>query len=128
MIKALGGNEETVESVKKAIGRKITSLAVADDELKIGLGDETLVLKDGGQSCCEHRYMQCDDDLKPFIGAELRKLELRDGPSVEKEGDPTDCQFLVVETSEGAFTCANYNRHNGYYGGFYIEASLQPTR
>jgi hypothetical protein len=72
--------------------------------------------------------MSTDDDLSAFIGAALREVELRDGPkSRGEDGDVHEQQFLVVMTDRGAFTIANHNDHNGYYGGFVLKAlPLQP--
>ena len=65
--------------------------------------------------------MHTDDDLSHYIGAKLIGLELRDGPIEDNEyGDPKECQFLLIRTDRGDVTIANYNEHNGYYGGFWI--------
>lgn len=108
----------------KSLGKVIASVGVDSDKLVFEFVDKTkLTLKDEGQSCCEHRYMVCDDDLKPFIGATLTDLELADAPDVEDEyGETHEVQFLKVHTSKGSFTVSNHNEHNGYYGGFSIEA------
>ena len=36
--------------------------------------------------------------------------------------DVHEIQFLDVKTDKGIFQMANNNEHNGYYGGFLIEA------
>lgn len=36
-----------------------------------------------------------------------------------------EVQFLHVKTSKGSFAVSNHNEHNGYYGGFNVEASLE---
>jgi len=70
--------------------------------------------------------MHTDDDLPYFVGAKLVGLELRDGPTDEdKYGDPKECQFLLVKTDKGEITIANYNEHNGYYGGFWIVGKVE---
>ena len=53
-------------------------------------------------------------------------IELRDAPNVEDDeyGNVHEVQFLVVTTSKGAFTIETHNEHNGYYGGFFIEAEV----
>lgn len=89
--------------------------------------DSLLTIADVGQDCCESRYMTCDDDLATFKGAKYLGAELRDGPTEPYEyGGEHECQFLVVNTSEGSFTVANHNEHNGYYGGFSIRARFVP--
>lgn len=129
MIGFLGGNERTVEAYHKAVGQKIARLALDEerDELRVGLADGmTLVARDDGQSCCEHRYMRTDDTLNAFVGATLTGIEIKDAPDQEDEyGDVHEVQFLEVQTSAGAFTVANHNEHNGYYGGFWLTLTLE---
>lgn len=127
MIGMLGGNEDSAKAFSSSIGKQITSLSLAGDALNIGLNDNSkLILKDEGQSCCEHRYMVCDDGLDYFVGSTLLGGELRDGGGKEGEhGDTHEIQFLVITTSKGMFTVSNHNEHNGYYGGFCVRASLE---
>ena len=127
MINALGGNRETVEAVQAAMGKTITALSLTDDQLRFEFEDGSrLRLQDSGQSCCEHRYMQTDDDLPYYIGAKFVSAEVRDGGSTESEyGDTHEIQFLVVTTDRGTFSMASHNEHNGYYGGFWIAASAE---
>lgn len=134
MLGMLRGNLETVEAHNAAMGKVIASVAMEHEGDRYhSMGEspgDTLVLRfddgtgirfyDDGQSCCEHRYMHTDDDLAHFVGAAFMGAELRDGPEVEGDYDVKECQFLLVNTSVGAFTMANYNEHNGYYGGFMI--------
>lgn len=123
ILKALGGNKETVDTIEQSLNKEITALVVEDNELKLTFKDGTkIALFDGGQSCCENRYMNTDDDLKDYVGAKLQGVEVADGPLEEHGYDTKESQFLKVETSKGTFTVVNYNEHNGYYGGFYIEA------
>lgn len=79
---------------------------------------KTLVLFDDGQSCCEYRYMESDDNLDALVGYELRSIEMKDGPDVEEDYEVLECQFLEIQTSGSFVTVKNYNSHNGYYGGF----------
>jgi len=129
MLASLGDRSDTVTAVRGALGKRIAKAEVMPTKtcLRIAFEDGTrLRLWDGGQSCCESRYMTCDDDLPYYMGAELLDVEVKDGPKANGDdgyGDH-DQQFLVVTTSKGAFTVANHNEHNGYYGGFAIEASL----
>lgn len=130
MIQALGGNEETVKAHNLAVGRVIQSVALEPKDgaknLVLTFSDgSTLTATDDGQSCCESRYMTCDDDLTSFVGDELVGLSLEDGPDVGSEYDYHEQQFLKVQTSRGSFTVANHNEHNGYYGGFWITLSFQ---
>lgn len=115
------------EVFQSAIGKTITAISLTDDDstedrLRLTFDDGSkIAIYDDGQSCCEHRYMHTDDDLSVHIGATLVDGELRDGPEDTGEyGDSLECQFLLITTSRGVFTIANYNSHNGYYGGFAV--------
>jgi hypothetical protein len=121
MIQSLGGNEETVNAVKNALGKTIKDVKLVGDVLIISFEDGSGIrITDDGQSCCEHRYMNTDDDLTDFEGATLNDMELSDGPTDEEEYSCVESQFLKISTSKGGFTVVNYNSHNGYYGGFWI--------
>ena len=82
------------------------------------------VLIDNGQSCCENwGYFASEDDLAPFVGAELREINLTDvalhKERVEQTGyydDGGGIQFVDFVTSQGTFQLSVYNAHNGYYG------------
>ena len=135
MLNMLSSNETTVNAIKKIIGKEITALKLEEptydpymeekaySSLAVTVSDGTVVLLyDGGQSCCETRYMRTDDDLKDFVGAVLTDVEIRNAaPIAENYGDH-EIQFLVLKTSEGDLTLSNHNVHNGYYGGFAIQA------
>lgn len=99
----------------------------ASDTLKIKFeGGGEIYLSDHGQSCCEHRYMSCDDDLYGFKGAELRSATVEKADDIESkedewgEGDVHEVEFLRILTSKGVIVCQNHNEHNGYYGGFSV--------
>ena len=77
------GERLTDGEILKWAGRaanSICSLALVDDTtpgLQIefeGLG--MLLISDKGQSCCERRYMTCDDDLSTFVGARILQIDL----------------------------------------------------
>lgn len=126
MIGMLVGNDDSVKTMQAAIGKRITALRLTDDALHFELDDGSkFKLADEGQSCCENRYMRTDDDLASFVGGELRGAEVRDATSVQGEDDYVDheVQFLVVHTDKGDLTMSSHNEHNGYYGGFWIQAS-----
>jgi hypothetical protein len=95
----------------------------ADGSLAVTLTDgRSFMLYDAGRSCCEVRYMTCDDDLAAFVGASIVGAEVRDGGSSEDEyGEPHEQQFVIFKTSLGEFTVATHNEHNGYYGGFWLQ-------
>lgn len=123
MINMLGGNAETVDAFNGSKNKTIkqAELDKADNVLRLHFTDGTgIKFFDDGQSCCETRYMNCDDDLEYFSGATLMSAEISDGPDVEAEYEKHEQQFLKIITSKGVFTVANHNEHNGYYGGFSI--------
>lgn len=105
---------------KEYYGQKIMSAEIKDDRLRLGLGGgKTIEIWDDGQSCCEHRYMKCDDDLASLVGHTLTRIEGKEGPTVEGEyGDTHEQIFVEVGTDKGFITVNNHNEHNGYYGGF----------
>jgi hypothetical protein len=59
------------------------------------------------------------------VGAKLLDIEVREAPNVPYEYGEHEVQFLVVKTDKGNITFQTHNEHNGYYGGFYIQASLE---
>jgi hypothetical protein len=121
----LGGNEETVNSIKASLGKKAKTYDLEDDKLIIKFEDGTvLTIFDDGQSCCESRYMRTDDDLTMYNDSLFTNIELLDAPSVEDEYGSHDVQFLKIDTDKGSFRMSNHNEHNGYYGGFWIVARL----
>lgn len=124
MLGLLSGNELTGKAIKSSLGKIIEKVDVNDDVLTFIFNDSSVLnIRDDGQSCCEHRYMSCDDDLSYFNGSTLLDLQLKDVPDVEDEYGVHEIQFLDVITSNGVFQVATHNEHNGYYGGFDIEAT-----
>lgn len=77
-----------------------------------------IALRDNGQSCCESRYMTCDDDLSEYLGAKLLDVAEAAGKSAEDRGDYHETMFLKIKTDRGTITVETHNEHNGYYGGF----------
>lgn len=130
MIQSLGGNTDDIAAINASIGKTIASVALADNELRLTFADGSVLrLWDAGQSCCEERYMVCDDDLASFAGDALVGVGIKEAPNVEYEYGEHEVQFLEVMTSGGAITAATHNEHNGYYGGFWIKAELiDPAR
>lgn len=122
--------ERSAAAIAAARGKIIAALAIGDaDEtaLDIRFTDGTgLQLFDNGQSCCEHRYMRTDDDLTYFVGATFLDADLRAAAETVEDTDYSvhEVQFLHVRTSRGTIVCANHNEHNGYYGGFSLEAKM----
>jgi hypothetical protein len=109
------------ESAEMAQGKRIESIKIDNDtgvsmvHFVMQCGGE-LDLFDDGQSCCEHRYFTCDDDLTQFWGAEIVDVVLKPGGETEND-DVHEWAFVEVVTSKGSFTFTAHNDHNGYYGG-----------
>lgn len=126
MLGILGGNEETVNTVKSSLNKIIEKVWLDKDTDRLNfkfIDDTGMYLFDDGQSCCEHRYMDTDDDLSEFADARLLDIELKDAPDQEDEWDQVhEIRFLDVKTDKGTFQLSNHNEHNGYYGGFWIVA------
>ena len=128
MLRQLAGREGSAEALEASIGKTIDNVNIYEDELTVRMKDGSAVrFKDEGQSCCEHRYMRTDDDLHEFEGSAFIGAEVVDAPDVEDAGEVHEVQFLRIHTSEGVITVSNHNEHNGYYGGFSIEARVIPA-
>ena len=126
MINMLFGDKESFKILKDQIGKKIKALSLDSDILKFEFEDgDKINISDKGQSCCESRYMTTDDDLSKFIGSKLLNIEIREvkenPDNLESRSDEAhEIEFLIIQTSDGSFTVATHNVHNGYYGGFWI--------
>jgi hypothetical protein len=121
-----GTNEDTVQAITDATNKEISAIKIDETNLVISFIDGTMVrFFDDGQSCCEHRSMNTDDELQDFVGAKFVGAGIQEGPqTTDPDGysNVTESQFLIIKTSRGEFTVANYNNHNGYYGGFSLAA------
>lgn len=139
------GGTDNLQELRHVYNKVIIAIAIAGDVLCISFEDGSrLEIVDGGQSCCEDRYMRTDDDLNYYKGSELYNVEVRDAGetaefntevlakvnkalhAIEKEtkGRRHEIQFLLITTSKGVFTISNHNEHNGYYGGFSLEFEI----
>ncbi len=126
MIQMMGG-DRGADAVRAVIGCKLSALAIINDSLRLDFADgRAIELFDDGQSCCERRWMESQSDLAYYVGATLTDVEIGESSS-SGDDDVEETQFLRVMTDRGVITIANYNRHNGYYGGFYLKArAVQP--
>ena len=126
LIKGLIGNDETRTAVQGSLDKTISSVFITDDNLYINFTDNTaLRIWDGGQSCCEHRYMVCDDDLTEYVGAKLTNVYSKPATFTDEDwGTVHETMFVDFETTNGVFTIVNHNSHNGYYGGFSVEGEI----
>ena len=115
-----------MKEVDTCKGKVINSISLENNELMITFADDThLAIADGGQCCCEHRYMSSDDldRADHYKGIVFVGVEVKDGPDQgNDEHDVHNTQFLIVKTFLGDLTFVNHNEHNGYYGGFSLDA------
>ena len=89
------------------------------------------LLIDDYQDCCEnYGWLQSEDDLEKFVGAELLGVSTTDTALVTMDVDPLaylgdgDVIFVTLTTNKGPLQFAVYNAHNGYYGhSVYIESA-----
>ena len=123
--------DRIVRAIGSCLMRKITHIHLGDAVLDIYFDDGTyLSIYDGGQQCCEHRYMSCSDRLEDYVGCILLDIEMKeciydeDRKGSDIWDDVLDIQFLDIITSGGTFQLSFYNEHNGFYGGWDIEAEL----
>jgi hypothetical protein len=122
LINSIGKEIASVVLNKNAgdAGRSLGEAQAERIELRLTDGS-SFALRDDGQSCCEARYITCDDDLSELAGAKLTSIELRSAPSLnDDEDEPHDCQFLAIMTDRGEAVFTTHVEHNGYYGGFSI--------
>ncbi len=114
-----GGSEESADNY---YGRKVVAASLDSQANKVFLTFDDgvrIAIWDDGQSCCESRYITCDDDLSRIVGGDLVAIETKDGPDTEDEwGGCHEQVFVDVITTEGTVTFTTHNEHNGYYGGF----------
>jgi hypothetical protein len=118
MLHQLGGGSEHSSDEYK--GKIISSIEIKDNSLYISFeSGEKIRVYDDGQSCCEYRYMTCDDDLQYLVGKSLVHIASKDAPDMQDDHDEVhEVCFLEIMTNDGFANIANHNEHNGYYGGF----------
>ena len=123
MLHYLGGGSKN--DPKKYEGRTITN-AYLDEVFNGDSGAMTLEFDDGvkiriwddGQSCCESRYITCDDDPKSLVGSKLKDIVVTGSDDSESDYDVHEKVFIEVATDQGHIKFVTHNEHNGYYGGF----------
>lgn len=129
IIQMLGGaHEETARAVQNALGKRIAYVMLHEDILLLMFADGTaLRFWDGGQSCCESRWMTCDDapEFDRYIGSTFIGADIAEGGESTDEASSyaNETQFLNVRTTKGVIQAVTHNSHNGYYGGFLVQAS-----
>ena len=115
-----------MENVDQVIGATISDIYTDDNKLVINFSDgRKITFTDSADCCCEHRYMQTDDNVLSYIGSSFLGAELNPGPDMPDEEDNChETEFLDIKTSSGVLQICNHNEHNGYYGGFSITATV----
>lgn len=99
----------------------LTIVKVSMDETHLHLSfdnGKNISIWDNGQSCCENRYMNTDDDIQTLVGGRLLHIIAKEGPNNEDQYEVHEQIFVEVATDKGLITLVNHNEHNGYYGGF----------
>lgn len=100
-------------------GKKIKKAELNADDFLIEFEDGTRIkISDNGQSCCEHRYLTCDDDLNSLEGNTLKGITVKYSDADSGDDDAHEIAFLEIQTDKNSVTFACHNEHNGYYGGF----------
>lgn len=128
MLHALSGGTE--ESASKYYGRRIIAASVNDERARLEFEDGiTIDITDEGQSCCEHRYITCDDNPDHIVSGVLQKIEVTPVPSETGEWDNEhERAFVEIATDSGHIKFCTHNEHNGYYGGFALNIrEVSPT-
>lgn len=109
--------KEIIKSIEEVDGEYGGFLVVTSEQ-------EISLLISNYQSCCEsYGWMQSEDKLTKFIGAELLGLHSTDillaSMELVVKADRVEVDeaiFITLETNKGPLQFAVYNEHNGYYG------------
>jgi len=126
MLYALGGGNDT--PAERFYGHKVVGATIDNDEFVLTFEDGTkLSLTDEGQSCCESRYITCDDDIGALVGGTLRKIEVTGEDEEPAEYDSHDVCFVEVATDQAHVKLVTHVEHNGYYGGFALKLTAVPA-
>ena len=122
MLHSLGGG--SAKTAADYYGRTITSAAFKNDAIYLTFSDGvTIRLKDDGQSCCESRYMTCEDNPESLVGGTLQEIRVKDGGEPPGADEVHETAFLEIQTDKGFITACTHVEHNGYYGGFALDCN-----
>jgi len=119
MLHTLGGGSP--KSASDYYGKKITGAELVGDEFRLKFDDGVEIkIWDDSQSCCESRYMTCDDEPRDLVGQKLVSIEVKEGaaPENDDEWGEHEIAFLEIQGDKSSIQFATHNEHNGYYGGF----------
>ena len=112
------------EVVEEVVGKTIVDVDFNEDGLFLLFEYGIKVhIYDNGQSCCEHRYIVCDDDVSSLIGQKFKGIEEKECSDISQEDDYDvhDIMFVEVQTFSNSIALVTHNEHNGYYGGFILD-------
>ena len=119
----------SLDAFMKVVGKKIMDVRLQNDVLFMSFGSQgSLYITDEGQSCCENRYITTDDKLEDYVGGNLLNIEIKPVPIPTLADDSDEChdiEFVEISTTKGSFVLVTHNEHNGYYGGFSIQARYE---
>lgn len=120
MVQTLFGTSEDLEKYKGLVIKKANLDREAEpDRINIEfVSGGKIFIYDNGQSCCEHRYITCDDDFDTLLGGKLLNIEVKKYEDKEADYDVHEKCFVEISTDKGFVTFTTHNKHNGYYGGF----------
>lgn len=122
MLHMLGGGSE--KNGSDYYGCTITKAEIDSERMLLEFdGNTTIKIFDNGQSCCENRYITCDDDVQCLVGGKLTKIEVSNAPDEEGEYGIHEKAFIEVATDKDHIKFCTHNEHNGYYGGFGLSIS-----
>lgn len=111
-----GGNKNSPD---KYYGKTITKASVDEAGVLLEFKDKSSIfLYDDGQSCCEDRYVTCDDDPNDLVGGILTKIEEKEYTEEDENYEVHEKCFIDISTNKATITITTHNVHNGYYGGF----------
>ena len=117
MLHQLGGGSD--ENLSDYYGKTISKADINEDRMFIELDGVTIIkIWDNGQSCCESRYITCDDDVSDLVGHKLISIEAKGGGEKGTDYGTHECVFIEVSTDKDSIKFCTHNEHNGYYGGF----------
>lgn len=117
-----GLDQKEVNLVNSFSDDPIAKMMMDGDELLICFkSGREIVISDHAQSCCEHRYMHCEDegDFEFHEGAFLRFVQIVAGDD-EDGYEVHETEYCNILTSKGVIQLVCHNEHNGYYGGFAV--------
>lgn len=115
------------KAVASCSGKTIRTAALTDDDYVVVEFEDGSKLRiwDDGQSCCEHRYITCDEDLSSLAGQAFLEIEEREAPQPEQpKYECHDTMFVAIKTDKSEVVLCTHNEHNGYYGGFSVSAKV----